>query len=484
MPVQDGADSDINFDPVKLAGQIYDQVSGYRSQFSAKYDAPLIGPQGAPGEAGESQLNAFYRMLGLPAVVKYRTEDNIKFEKSVISQDQTLNYFEAASGDLFDMVSRRDLFLQQLPEERALAELWDNPPQNAKQLWAERGKLTPAKKVSIFPMVVNAAVPVFPLNRRLAPSFAKERYGLSGGIGVLSRPLIDNIIYIRFGINKGIAVPQKIEDRITSLAGEITDLDISDRILLTQYSFVEAIIITKLLLAIKKLSQEYQKLTSSIKELSSEINFVPGLVDDPNRRSELLEKLNPEKSLDREILALNAEMAVRSASSLLLPMEQIKKIDRTARAEDYDNNQNITEDVLIGTILSLMNSEVDELNRQFAEKKKKRGDKIARAERLKRALMHYTGRFDGLSIFDVICVMYALFSIEQKHLIGLLNRDARARLGEDPIFLNDKSAVSLDFALTGDDSAIPSLKDCLDALEGRVKEAYSIADSFPQQARA
>jgi hypothetical protein len=178
-------------------------------------------------------------------------------------------------------------------------------------------------------------------------------------------------------------------------------------------------------------------------------------------------------ALDNEIAKLKAEIARQNAVAFMLPTEQVKRREEIRRLEHGVSTSNITQDVLISQINNLLTYEIDDLNRRLQEKQHERDEKLTRIEQLKQLLMYYTGEFSGLSIFDVICIIYGLFAIDLEYLLGLLNEDAQKRLKEDEFFRPPDSNIQTLF------NAEPkTVSESLKALEDKIREAFKIAEAF------
>ena len=121
---------------------------------------------------------------------------------------------------------------------------------------------------------------------------------------------------------------------------------------------------------------------------------------------------------------------------------------------------------------------------KITEKKEERRALVQKAEFNRQKIMFYSGELSGLSIFDVLCVLFALFTVEVKWLIALLNKDAQTRLLENEFIrsLSSTSVDSISQTITIEDvapgaSAI-SVTDAVAHIEETVKTYFLLADSF------
>lgn len=466
------------FDAVAFAEQLYSIIDQYRSHISAKYNELTVAAPLSPGGIGETKLNAFYRMIGLPATSDPTFANNNSGNKNflpIISQDGTINYFKSIYENhdedkaLFEKIRDRNERLTMPPDPQRFATFMFEPTGLSESLNGSE------HRTSIFPLIVDAAVPVFPLNRRLAPSFRHtingEDYIPMGSKTRLSRPLIDNIIYMRFKTINNADGVKALEDQLKTLV-DYTGITTAYK---TSLTFIDLSIRTKLLQILKGLATKFDEARKEAQTLSTKIEFVMTHVENPEMRSAQSTEWKEAKiySLDNEISQIKAAIAQQNAIAFMLPTEQVKRREEIRRVEHSISTSNITQDVLISQLNNLITYEADDLNRKLQEKQYERSEKLTLAEGLKRQIMYYTGEYSGLSIFDAICVIYGLFAIDTEYLLGLLNPDARSRLMEDEFFKPHDSSIQERFG------AKPKpVGESLKALEKKIREAFSIVEAF------
>jgi len=482
------------FNALEFANNVYNTIDSYRSQIPAQYNVLVTSAPKSPGGVGETKLNAFYRMIGLPAVSEpefIRKNSSDDEFSDIISQNGTTNYFNAIynndvkNAELFSKVYNRNNQLMSKPNAERFAKFMYEPlplSYGVNDLSGDR------RRPSIFPLVVDAAVPIFPLTRRLSPSFQHtingEDYIVMGSKSRLSRPLIDNIIYMRLSKIDSKPGLDKLEAQLINLANSIGSKDASElkkivQDITNEATFIDIAIKTKLLQTLKGLANKFREAIQNVQALSADISFVFAPVSNPAMRS----AQNPDikldikaGALDTEIANLKTEIANQNAIAFLLPTEQVKRREEIRRLEHGIGLSNITQDVFVGQLNDLITYEVPKLSSRLAEKQHERDEKLSRAEQLKSLLMYYTGEFSGLSIFDVICVVYGLFSIEKEYLVGLLNSKAQSRLMEDEFFRPTDSTKDASANVLGFTPA--SVESSLDALQKKITEAFRITEGF------
>jgi hypothetical protein len=265
----EGAD----FDSTAFMRSVMQTIEVSRSNMTRIADTIVDSPagQGTSGLA-ESRLNAFYRLIGLPAmrdenllndVSKTKLNVDNKRREKLLSQDNTLNYFSSsgANGTATNtsLASREALNLRfAKPSSVDFNEMVNNPLSIDESL-----KQSSTRRISIFPMVVDASVPVYPLDRRVAPLFHDGDYILNGGRARLRRPLLQHIIYLRTKVFSG--TQSGIEDKLrTNILNEIGEGIISEQAI-KNYKFLELRIIQKLIETLKQSANNYNKAKSSIK---------------------------------------------------------------------------------------------------------------------------------------------------------------------------------------------------------------------------
>ncbi len=457
-----------------LADSLFQSIEQMRSQYSANYTELITTPTTNPGGKGESRINAFYRMLGLPALAPAEFTD-----ARLASQDGTLNLFSSLGND---SAIRRWLQVRNLEQQIPISgdeyrNIFHNPPSFDQAILPPHEKVQDDKRSSIFPLVVDAAVPIFPSKRRIAGSFKHrdsetgEDYTPTGQDKRLSRPLIDHIIYIKLkkielADNKAI-----LEEQLRQLTNSITNEDIKKSVQDTQFDFASQLIRNKLIQILKDLAQKFSEASNNAKQIASKVKFVPKPADHVNRRSaqetaESTLQLYPDGEVDQRIKTLKKAIRENESIIYLLPTEEIKRRELNRLAEHSLPNNNIADDVLFPQLIDMLSAGATPLREELRRKEAEREELISIAERFKKELLYYTGRSTGLSIFDVVGVLYGLFSLKEEHLLGLLNKDAFEALKKDEF-------------LEGSSTPEPAgVVESLATLENKVREAFAIAQAF------
>lgn len=488
-------DDGTGFDPTGFMNQIFSIIDSNRSNAGVNYNILSDSPveSGVGNSAGESHLNAFYRMLGLPAVrdegkIGNLNQDRFSTKKEVniaLSQGFTLNYFRTNSQaqtfkPITDAIIERNNIFNIKTTPDILNTMIISPIDISESV-----KEKPLRRASLFPTVVDAAIPVFPISRRTAPAFFNGDFITSGGTR-LSRPFIEHIIYMRV---KGGQETKLKDDLIKNIETEITDPDIRSQLIgqINNLGLIEIKIVSKLIQTIKKSAVEYKNTITQLKQLSNEVSFFATPSDNPNQRSIVPVPGQPgtsakSRKLSAQIDSLNTLINQQDIFILSLPTEAITRSDRIRRIEDDIRITNIKNDVFVSEFAGLITFERADAERRLEQVLAQQSEVINRLEKARRDIVFYTGETTNLSIFDVICVFYALFTLDLKFLINLLNPDAKERLISDPFFSpTEQNGDSAEIAKQIEDIAENSnvsLTDSLAAFKKQIILGFDIAQNI------
>lgn len=511
----------ISFDVNDFMSGIIQTINSSRSDLftnPSKIVENLANEQASEGV--ESRLNTFYRLLGLPA-----TRDTAPLTgsttKTQLSQYSTLNYIEAGSISIVDN-GNADLNSVKLTADKLAAKLVAReefyrkapPPSQMLKMIQEPLKITdsilgiPERKASIFPTIVDAATPVYPLQKRTAPAFYDGDFILSGAKNIkLPRPFIENVIYIRTYVFAGgdtSNFQSSILNNLKTFVGASSDLtnDELDKLLKDVgistdgfFSRLEAELITKLVEALRSCAVEYKQVVSQANEFKSKVKFSPVSSDTPGIKlgntTEILDKAvagEIDKSISR--ISLELENVVKRLA--MLPTNKIMEAETNFLADAGLTNLNITSDAFMSDFSSLITFERQSIEERLAAAKQGRQSAINEYNKILEKVQYFTGEGTGISVFEVLCVFLALFTIDIKYLVLLLNKDARDRLlaspyysfqnnvsntgvQKKPIFDTGENLSQIETALSV--SAL-SVSSAIENFETRIKENFALADAF------
>lgn len=502
-------DDGTGFDPVSFANSIYKSIAPYRSKYGPQPFTFVESPAslGASSGNGENRINTFYRMLGLPATrdesflndERFRDTCNsfITDEKKrnrVFSQDGTINYFYNSSLKTVDDGAGPVNVVEELAVRNQLLTK-EQTPEDFDKMMKEPIDFTDSitvsnRKASIFPLVVDASIPTYPLNKRVAPLFYDGDYVIGASKTRLSRPFIENIIYIRTRVISGGGDTSLRED----LVGKITEATGGNETDLTDFTNVELVIQQRILQALKKLASEYKSTIDAAEKIKDQIAFSPAPTVNPEQRSGITDQVEQTTaqieaaSLDKQIATLKQDLVRQEAFRYVLPTEQVSRADRIRRQEEDVAINNFREDVLVPTFTDLITYKENQIRRQITKLNQKRVVEIKKAEKIKRDLMYYTGEFVGLSIFDIICILYGLFTVDLPSLIGLLNEGAQTALANNTFYTSGVTGQSSGTIIESTNSSTlingeqpPNVSIALGNVQKKVLEAFIAANTFASQ---
>ena len=453
---------------------------------------------------GESALNALYRAIGLPAV--RRDSALTEFNLAQKSQDGTINYFTVLELELDE-----DRLVKLETREKTLAEnrpLDVAPPASSSNILRgtklmvnrvlpnagapkEGGSSTqPSSRQKLFPMIVCGDVTVYPRERATAPLF----YDNESFVADIrqQRPLLEYIILSKLAT---LYDEKSAEQLIGSIVKKISDVSPAtdeDKLrgsLKSEQgqSLLSLRLIQKLYVFISECAGSYSEAREAILRALERVSYVPVLngrspdikqgshditYDDQIRLLKeagaegegIAEKIKA-PTLDKEIAELETEIARLSVFFTLGSSASASVSDTVTRIADLVDSENARSDTFEDIILQICTVDREDLRAKLATKLQERDRQRAELEQFRQRMDTFTGETLGFSIFDFLAIIIALYISPVSDLIGLLNKDARARLLRIP----GLSPQALDAA---DDIPAPT---ALKNLEGRVTEVLDFA---------
>lgn len=509
-------------------GALYDAIVNII--FSLRSDDPITpgvipsrSDENLGSTAGESTLNAFYRTLGLPAV--RRDSALTQYGPSQKSQDGTLNYFTLSELQLDEEeLIKLEIREQSLSQTRPL----DIPPPaspdnilKGTRLMVERtlpsagvsGKSDGSSgRAAIFPMLVCGDVAVYPRERATAPFF----YDKTSFVEDINqqRPLLEYIILSKLAplydeqaaeqlVNSIVSTVSSAATAQASGAGAVANVDQlrNDLQRSNGQSLLSLRLIQKLFGFLTECAGEYFDVREVISRALEQVSYVPVLNGrSPSIRQgnfditydqqvELLKKAGVRgenlaqkikaPALDKEIADLEVQAAQFSVFFTLGSAPSSSASEQISRISDLVEAGKVISDTFEDIILQICTVDLQELQSRLSAKRQERDRLRSELERLRGFMDIYTGETLGFSIFDFIAIMIALYVSPVNDLIGLLNKDARARLRRIPGLNTLAQNASNPF---GDLNTLQFQGDipafiARERLEARVAEVLNIADA-------
>lgn len=499
----------IPFDATKFMDSIFATIDSNRSDVSSSPSQLVDNSSNMrPGSGGESRFNCFLRFIGMPAtrdesLLSGITDDgNLEFK---LSQNSTLNYFNASELDIDPrLLSQREFSLSAPKTTEDFIRMIENP------LLISSSVQSSGRRTTVFPLVVDASVPIYPLSRRTAPLFYEGDFLIYGsGLTRLPRPFLESVIYMRtqryqesmkstisnLVENIRATVSDATSDETQLLEGlNVPELSSSNEGLSVRSSVVELEIVNKFVQALKNSAVSFAKVIDEAASLNEEVNFKPNPVSNPKEKSgnsSVIIVDREGRGIDKRIQDIEMQIESINVSLSILPTNKVQEADTSYRLTASNSPTNISPDVFVSEFTDILAYEIDFLRDILEEEKALRARTIAQFEEIKKQLMYFTGEIGGLSIFDVLCIFLALFTVDLKYLIGLLNNDAKDRLRANRFFSFQKGEGNsvlfnknerTDILAAGLEQTIP-VSVALAEFDKVVQNNYLLAQAFFADAR-
>lgn len=347
----------------------------------------------------ESRVNAFYRAIGLPGIITGN-------EKSPL---------QGNNGNLFEQIiipdkvkllkEREDTFLANTRAQSIDKSAFDfnnNTVRNS--INGMKGRL------QLFPMFVNASIPIYPHGKRVGGAFMTDRElknSSSNDRTPYRRPLIETIISLRLNFLGAFNSAKKnnIKSDVFTQFQELGS-DITESLELSLYS------------SIRELSGVKQRIDEIRKKTSAQI--IPSTV--PEQNTEIVDNPDVPGEIDIKQAEQLQYLAIKEARLVLF------NFDDTDNQENTITVKNLKDSVFASSLLSASVGDAGFIEKAQDETNKKADRVKVNLKQAYRDLDLILGTFSGLSGFDVLVVLYALFTIPIESLIRLLNKNARERL--------------------------------------------------------
>ena len=438
---------------------------------------------------GESIMNTFLRVLGLPAIrndtlISSQYNLSLASNNNLMTQNETINYFsqsdlkinllqvEFRETDLQKLYSRSQIQLNETVAIEALSFMLD--PE--------------AIDESVFVPVVSGDVTVYPLSRRVAPLFYDGDY--YDGNTILPKAFIESVIYNTYFKSEDSVAESEIRSSIETITGSaISAESLKDKNLLV-LRFLQ-----KSISAMQAASNTYFAMQSYRDQLFQKVSYVPALkrsgpgvkqgffdvdfdviksllISDEGK--ELLTRLT-EPELDKTI-KLQQELVSEDDSFYgLLPFNVIKQQEQILRAGSgltSNPSETFFADVVVDLATIDRKPKADALSRLKEERRVLRNE----LEQIRGLFEVFGTSTTGISIFQIIATLNALYLLPEKDLLGLLNQSALDRL-----LIKQKSIAfgSEDIAKAILERS--SVADAIAALSDKIADQLNLAQLFYDQ---
>jgi hypothetical protein len=464
-------------DIIQFARDALSEVDGVRAYRLAFDNEAKTGSE----QPVESRVNAFFRLLGLPMFVSLeplkQDGKTSKSQKGQLVLTPGFHEGEQIQQTLYRVRDSKDVKLEdpagtgtQIPvstlvatrreqvlkerESRIGTELYNNAMIRAMyrvevpQLYARRTIFPGYDYVRAVAPFVTSYIDVQPHSRELAKPFVTDPKDAEVDGQRMKKPFIETVLRIRLSTTTG--ADQTQEDYMDALRTALEDVsrqafgsdspiasDALPELLPAEASLLESFIISQMLAAIDQLAQRWVLLQRERERIvkKAEIALVPKTasarqsVFGRQSNTSLTLQVTPESELGRQRVKLQQRIAVSSALIGLVPTEDSLRMTTSAQ---FSPEQNVSSSALTRPFLSLLRQDLDQERSRLEEVERRIQEESRRANQLRLEIEAMTGEFTGLSVVDVVFTIMALFLIDRRHLIGLLDAPSQVLMKQEP----------------------------------------------------
>ena len=462
-------------DIIKFARNMLSEVDGARA-YKLAFDNEAKTKSEQPIE---SRVNAFFRLIGLPMFVTIEALDkknkaaksgagefvltpgynegeqiwqtiyNIRNSKDAKLKDPATGN-ELPASTLVD--TRREKVLKER-ESKIGTETYNKAMiramyrVEAPKLYVKRQIFSGYDYVKAVAPFATSYIDVQPHNRELAAPFVPNLKNTEVGGQSLKKPFIETVARIRLSTSSG--ADQTQEDYMKALRDDLTavsktafasDDSVSTekipQLLPSEASLLESFIISQMLASVDKLAEIWVKTQRKREKIvkGMEIALVPKTESAKQSsfgrqsNTSLNLQITPESELGRRRVKLQQRVAVSSAIIGLIPTEDALG---TTTSAQFSAPKNVSSNAMTRPFLSLLRQDLDQEKKKLGEVDRKIQEESRRANQLRLEIEALTGEFTGLSVIDVIFTILALFLIDRKYLIGLLDNRSQDLMNLD-----------------------------------------------------
>lgn len=409
-----GANKNKHFNFEGFSVNIIRSIDGIRSK----------GKEGTK-EPKESRINAFYRGLGLPAVInsvlKKKTENNEDRDPDAKNNgnEVTSPTYESFEGALAERMTAAVT----TPSPELINQfLDDNRHSILDSLGQDNGGAKNRPSGILFPMVVDGTIEIFPQSKRVGPAFSTDSELTYKKGAQYNRPLIETIISIRL---KGIGVGDAAKD------GTARDSFIAAGAFETMIEDLVNIYLSSLNIIGDRLEKAANQASNSRKKVG--LNVIAKVANIAQANPEEAPSEEKKGELDRQKERQQAEADIRRALTALLDFDD-------TYGRETANTRNVKAGYMASTAIFNIISGSSKGTAEDTTSKKSPKEKdtqdvdqsieehTAKLKQAYRTLDLTLGTFSGISGLDILVVITALFTISLDDLIGLLNEQSRENL--------------------------------------------------------
>ena len=388
-----------DFDFEKFAVSIISIVDSLRSK----------GLSGAK-DSVESRINAFYRAIGLPAVI---TDVNKKTDKhnrgNLFSRDKLSNM-----SYIGDLIVRENSSIISVSDDEIMTFL----DMNKQDLLGGIKTVNARRRGSLFPMVVDGSLEIQPQSRRVGTAFGTDRELTDDKI-MYKRPFLEAVIAMRL---KSIGATNSAKQSNISSEVQKEMVEIGKELISTLGD--SSINISALLaFAVNLIGNVRKKIGAEVKANAASIaQQNPSLAKRDTKQGDLDKQ---KKQQDNELLLKQARLAIFNFD------DTFGKEDKAKQKEGVPITKNLTVTLVVSQLLSASVYDIDvATDKSIKEYKVKIKKQEVLLKKAHKQLDLILGTFSSLSGTDVLAIFMALFEVEEDVLLSLLNEQGLINLSK------------------------------------------------------
>ena len=488
------------FDVIGFAKNIINEIESVRSYKMVK-DDDTKDNFGAPTE---SRINAFFRLIGLPMFVSLQLKAD---QSSGQLKEGNIHLTPGYSRSFYSRMSDYDV------TNDVGADL-----QRESTLLSEENKIGTEDKNDDMTKALGAPIPLQPniegeiefdndytrnVYKKLKPL---ETLYISGGIlpiknerarpfllspkeqmpdneTFLSKPLIEIIIRIRLiscegSTKEGDAETQAFMDSLSAIVGkdQFKEIFSGNTKIFSQTNILEQYIIERLLGSVVQLAKKWVEVQKRQERINKEGRFIVNIKTTSAKKSSFGRRVSistdvtvpDETDIGTQLRGLRNSAAYQEAILSLMPTDNTTTNDSNSNIK---NTSNISFASLLAPFTSLISSDLNQIKKEITQKENDIRKKQQEMESLRLDLEMMTGEFTGISVPDVVMLIIALFLLDKKNLIKLLDNYVIDDMQKDPILKESLTSLKVS------SSSVSEAQTAIDQLETLIDQLYKLLDS-------
>ena len=400
-----------------------------------------IRSYGAEGSiATESRINAFYRILGLPAIVPSDERELPDGRPDPFNNGNIHDISFASYKDDLDL--RQGLYDKKISDKEAQSFLDFNDQEFKASISTDSAKRR--IRGTLFPMVVDGRIRVLPQSRRVGGAFMTAAQLKHDRISY-QKPLIEAILSVKL---KGQHVTDGSKQSDTNLAFKSSNLESLIENAEQRINQTLNIIAHKLEYTLRDINRARRSVGSSM---------LPTVVNIAEKRPEEL----PSETLQGELDVIYEQQFAQEVTQ-----NSVLSLFEFNDSVEADGTRNLVGGGITSLFLEMLvpKAKVKKKSKRIDRQYDKAMNQIRKGFRSLDLLM---GTFSSLSGVDIMIVIAALYRLEPEYLVGLLNKESQQRIknlkGNIPAVTGAQTlSASLDKLKT-------EVTKIFDELEGHVK---------------